>query len=140
MEPVILTDASVFPDDAYVFSLIGDKQKYWQTIMNHLYSGHGEITEERKFYNDGKCWLFRTLQKKKTIFWIGIIDKGFRISFYLPDQARSLIEQSNLPINIKEEFAAAKSNRFGRALTIVVNSMEEVDAINILVEIKLMIK
>jgi len=59
-------------------------------------------------YNDGKSWLYRALRKKLTIYWVGILKDTFRISFWLSNKAEPLVESSDLPERIKEEFRSQR--------------------------------
>jgi hypothetical protein len=54
MEPIILTDPNVQPTDELVFSIIGENSAYWVQLVDYLYENHFDITEEWRFYNDGK--------------------------------------------------------------------------------------
>ena len=137
---MVLNDKSVMPTDEIVFSIIGDKQILWQKIMNYLHDNHPDITEVWRYYNDGKSWLFRTIKKGKTIFWIRVLEDTFRIAFYFGDKAEPLIEQSNLPESIKNEFRNAK--RFNTIRGIAIEMADSSDADNAikLIELRLKIK
>ena len=140
MEAIILTDRFTIPTDELIFAIIGDKSLFWQKILNYLHDNHTDISEVWRFYNDGKCWLFRTLKKKKTIFWVGILENTFRVSFYLSDKAIPLIAQSDLSETIKNDYANVQSSRMGRSITIKI--VDSIDADNVikLIEIKLKLK
>lgn len=140
MEPIVLTDPNVQPTDELVFSIIGENSVYWEQLIDYLYENHFDITEEWRFYNDGKSWLYRTLRKKKTLYWIGVIKDTFRISFWFGDKAEPIIEASSIPENIKEEFRNAK--RYGklRAISIEIRSTEDLQNVISLVELKIKIK
>jgi hypothetical protein len=139
MEPIILTDPNVQPTDELIYSIIGESSVYWQKIIEYLHGKHSDITGVWRFYNDGKCWLYRTLRKTKTIYWAGILKDTFRITFYLSDKAEPLIEESSLSENIKEEFWNTKGSKF-RAVTVVMHSAEDLENVLKLIEIKLKIK
>jgi len=140
MEPIILNDISVTPTEDLVFTIIGDKRVLWQQIMNYLHQNHTDISEVWKYYHDGNSWLFRTLKKGKTIFWIRILKDTFRIAFYFGDKAEPVIEQSNLPESIKNDFRNAK--RFNTTRGITIEMADPVDADNAikLIELKLKLK
>jgi hypothetical protein len=140
MEPIVLTDPSLTPTNESVFSRIGDKSILWQEITDYLYSHHKEISEEWKFYNDGKCWLFRFLKKKKTLCWIGVLEHTFRVAFWLSDKAEPLIEQSELSENVKNDFRNAKRTKIGRGLSIVMESHSDVENVVRMIELKLKLK
>ncbi len=140
MEPIVLTDPNVQPTEELIFSIIGENSVYWEQLIEHLYENHFDITEEWRFYNDGKSWLYRALRKKKTLYWVGIIKDTFRISFWLGDKAEPVIEGSTLPDNIKEQFRNAK--RYGklRAISIEMRSPEDLENALKLIELKAKMK
>lgn len=139
MENIVLTDRFTTPTDELIFAIIGDKKIFWQRIMSYLHNNHTDITEVWRFYDDGKCWLFRTLKKKNTIFWVGILDGTFRVSFYFSDKAVPLIAQSDLPERIKNEYSSTQGSKF-RSITIKMADAEDVDVVIKLIGIKLKLK
>jgi hypothetical protein len=139
-EPHILSDKNVRPDDNLIFSLIGEKKILWLAIMNYLSENYNEISGSWNYYNDGKRWLFKIVRKKKTIFWAGILNDTFRVTFYFGDKAEALIETSDLPKNIKDDFKTGK--RYGkiRAVTLKMSGLPDVESVKKLVVIKMKIK
>jgi hypothetical protein len=140
MEPIALTDPAIIPDNELVFSMIGDKSVYWQRIMAYLYQNHKDISEVWRFYNDGKSWLFRTLKKKNTIFWVAVLKDTFRVSFYFGDKAEPMILQSDLPESIKDDFKITKRYNTIRAISVSMADSTDVDTVIKLIELKLKIK
>lgn len=140
MEPIVLTDPGVQPTDELIFSIIGENRVYWQNLIDYLYDHHSDISEQWRFYNDGKSWLYRTLRKKKTIYWVGIQKDTFRVSFLIPEKAEQLIETSDLTENVKEEYRNAKRSSFGRAITVVMRTQEDFDNVVKLAELRMKIK
>lgn len=140
MEALLLKDPLVIPNDDLVFSIIGDRSILWRSIISYLHENHSDISEVWKFYNDGKCWLFRTLKKKKTIFWVGISDGTFRVSFYLGGKAEPLIAKSDLPEKIKNEFINDQNNSMFHSISIKMANSEDAENVMKLIEIKLKLK
>lgn len=140
MDPIVLTDPSVTPTNELIFARIGDKSILWQQISDYLYQHHTDISEAWKFYNDGKCWLFRYLKKKKTICWVSVLAETFRLGFWLSDKAEPLIEQSDLPEHIKDDFRNAKRTKIGLGFSVVMNDQSDVENVIKLMELKLKIK
>ena len=135
-EKKVLSDKSVIPDDEYIFSLIGNNKVHWKRIMDHLSENYQDTSGSWNYYNDGKQWLFKMVHKKKTIFWSGITDNTFRITFYFGNKAEEIIENSDLPRNVRDEFKTAK--RYGqiRPVTFLINSETDVDNVLKLIAIK----
>jgi hypothetical protein len=126
-EKIDLSDKSVTPTDDFIFSVIGERKDHWIRIMNYLSENYPDASGTWNYYNDGKQWLFKFVHKKKTVFWAALLTGAFRITFYLGNKADSIIENSDLPVSIKEEFKSAK--RYGqiRPLTLIVSDYSDVD-------------
>jgi Protein of unknown function (DUF3788) len=139
-ENLILSDKQIIPDDAYISSIIGDKNSLWQSIMNYVSDNYKNISGSWNYYNDGKQWLFKLLQKKKTIFWAGILKDTFRITFWFGDKGEPLIECSDLPQLIKDEFKTAKKYGSIRSVSIIINNTADVDNVLKMIAIKHRIK
>jgi hypothetical protein len=129
-EILVLNDKQIIPDDDYIFSLIGEKKIFWQKIMSHASENYKDISGSWNYYNDGKQWLFKLVQKKKTIFWAGILKDTFRITFYFGDKAEPSIEGSDLPPEIKTGFKT--SRRYGAIRAITIKVLDNTDFDNVL--------
>jgi hypothetical protein len=140
MEPIVLTNPNVQPTEELIFSIIGENSVYWKHIIDYLYETHFDITEEWRFYNDGKSWLYRALRKKNTIYWIGIQKDTFRVSFWLSEKAEPIVEASSLPERIKEEYRNARRFKIGRCITVIIYSHEDFENVLKMIELKLKIK
>ncbi len=140
MEPIVLTDPDVRPTEELIFSIIGENSTYWEQLIEYLYENHFDITEEWRFYNDGKSWLYRALRKKKTLYWIGVISDTFRISFWFGDKAEPILEASTLPDSLKEEFRNAKRYAHSRAVSIEMRSGADLENAIKLIELKATMK
>ena len=112
MSQTDLNDKNVKPNDDIIFSIIGDRQLLWKQTISYLCDNNNDISEEWKYYNDGKSWLFRVLKKKKTLFWIRILEDTFRIAFWFAEKLEPLIMQSNLPENLKTQYKIRLSTNF----------------------------
>jgi hypothetical protein len=139
-EKIVLSDKSVIPDDEYIFSLIGNNKLHWKRIMGFVSENYKDTSGSWNYYNDGKQWLFKMVHKKKTIFWSGLIDKTFRITFYLGNKAEAIIENSDLPQTVRDEFKTAKRYGLIRPVTFVIKSEADVDNVLKMIDIKSKLK
>ncbi len=139
-EKPVLGDKNIFPSDEYLQSIIGDKMIMWRELLRYVKDKYKDITEEWRYYNDGRQWLFKMQQKKKTIFWASVLKDTFRITFYFGNKAEPLIEGSTVPPKIKDDFRNAV--RFGalRPITTIVNENQDLDNIIKLIDVKVKIK
>jgi hypothetical protein len=140
MNPVLLTDPNVTPDEKQVFAIIGDKSTLWLELHDYLYQQHKDISEVWRFYNDGKCWLFRYLKKTKTICWISILESTFQVGFWFGAKAEPIILASDLPENIMEEYRNAKKTKIGSGIGIVIRNRADLENVIKLMELRIKIK
>jgi hypothetical protein len=139
-EKPVLSDRQIYPTDEYIFSIIGPKKELWLRIMNHMKETYKDSSGDWNYYNDGKQWLFKMVNKKKTVFWSGILSDTFRITFYLGNKAEPVIESSDLPPEIKEEFHNAKRYGLIRPVSFIVRNNTDVDNVLKMIVIKNKIK
>jgi len=139
-EKMVLSDKSVIPTDNYIFSIIGERKVHWLRIMDYLSENYPDASGSWNFYNDGKQWLFKFVRKKKTIYWASLLKDTFRITFYLGNKAEPVIENSDLPLSIKEEFKTTKRYGLIRPVTFVIRNEGDVDNVLKMIEIKVKLK
>jgi hypothetical protein len=139
-EEMILSDRQVIPTDEYIFSILGEKKIFWQDIISYAADNFKDISGVWNYYNDGYKWLYKLTQKKKTVFWGAMYKDTFRITFYFGDKVEPILENSELPLKIKEDFKTSK--RYGkiRAVSLKVFSASDVESVKKLIAIKIKLK
>ena len=139
-EVLLLEDKLIVPTDELIFSLIGEKKRFWLNIIDHMHVNYPESAGVWNYYNDGKRWLFKMVLKKKTIFWGAILEGTFRITFYFGDKAEPVIIDSALPVSIKEGFKTSKRYGAIRAISIKMIDSDDLENVLKLIAIKSKIK
>ena len=136
MNDLVLRDKDQFPTEEVIFSHIGKTKTHWEALFNHIHANHTDFNEEWRYYNDGKSWLMKVTHKKKTIFWVTIVPKMFRITFYFGDKAEPAIMNCAIPDELKTSFKEGK--RYGkiRGLTLVMNNKKNIEAAKELITVK----
>lgn len=132
----ILNELDQYPTDEVVFSCIGEKKDLWIAFFEALRERHPDLVQEWRYYNDGKNWLMKVTRKSKTIFWLSVWQKAFKITFYFSDKAEPLIEQSTLANDLKAAFR--EGQRYGkiRGLTIDFSSEKDIEYAEALIAIR----
>ncbi|MBK8946513.1 MAG: DUF3788 family protein [Ignavibacteriae bacterium] len=140
MEKPILTDPNIFPNDELIFSIIGKKQKFWEILFSMISLNYPEINKEWRYYNDGKSWLLKVTKKTKTIFWLTVFEKNFRITFYFGEKAEAEIINSKISEELKVQFLTGQ--KFGkiRAISIDFSKQKDIENVKLLIELKQKIK
>jgi len=139
-EILVFSDKDIKPSDELIFSKIGDKKILWQKIMKYLADNYRDASGSWNYYNDGKQWLFKMVQKKKTIFWLAVMEGSFRVTFYFGDKAEPVILSSQLPQAVKDGFMQGKHYGKIRAVTTKVISPDDISVITKLIDIKTKLK
>ena len=140
MEQKVLSDPSQYPSEDVIFAHIGGGKALWQALFDHIHSTHPGMTTEWHYYNDGKSWLLKGVQKKKTIFWLSVIPGSFRTTFYFGDKAEALILPSAIPEALKQQFLEGKHFGKIRGVTITYHDHSDVEAAKEMISLKLKMK
>ena len=139
-EIFILSDPMVEPSPEFLKEVLKEKYAWWTEIRDHVTGHYPHITEVWKYYNDGKQWLYRLMQKKNTIFWLAVMADSYRITFYFPKKAEALITASDLPEEMKADFLTARSSGQIRPISLKMERASDVERVKQLVALKLTIK
>ncbi len=131
------TDPSIMPDDEIIASVVGSRMDLWKSLLRHAESNYKDVSGSWNYYKDGKQWLFKFVQKKKTLFWAAVFEKSFRITFYFGDKAEALVFCSDIPEEMKDEFRNAR--RFGsiRPVSVILSEQKDVENVKKLIGVKI---
>ena len=140
MEQLVLINQNEQPTEDIIFSHIGRTKKHWKLLFELIDQNYPELNQEWRYYKDGKSWLMKVTKKKNTIFWLSVIKKKFKITFYFTDKAEELINSSKISSELKKQFEGAKYYNKIRGLTITFSKLADIDYAKILIDIKLNLK
>lgn len=115
----LLRDPHMEPTSEVIAAALGSANAAYIMFIEGLKSY--DIQIEWRYYNDGKAWLGKGLykwtgirggQKEITVFWLSIWDGFFKITFYIPEKARS--EALNLPLDDDVKNMITDSKQMGK--------------------------
>jgi len=132
----MFSDRDIKPTEDLIFPIIKDKMELWHSLMEYMHDKYPASSGDWHYYNDGKQWLFKSVQKQKTLFWLSIQEDTFRVTFYFGDKALPVLEESDLPVHIKNEFKTAKKYGAIRAITILIKDNSDIVNVQKLVSVK----
>ena len=130
MEPLAFTDKLVEPTDDLIFAVIGSGKIIWEKLMDGIRHRIPGASGEWRYYNDGKSWLFKMVLKKKTLFWIGVHENSFRVTFYFGEKAEPVIENSGISPDLIQQYKTGQ--RFGKIRAISMEMLTSADLDNAL--------
>ena len=100
MENQILTDPMVKPDKKVLEKTLEKNYKLYQEFEMKI--NEIKLIFEWNYYNDGKSWLCKILNKKKNIAWLSIWNTGFKLTFYFTEKTIDGIYELDIENEIKE--------------------------------------
>jgi hypothetical protein len=140
MEQAVLSDKSQYPSEEIIYSHLGKSKTLWLSLFEYIHQNYPEISEEWRYYNDGKSWLLKATKKSKTVFWLSLIKNSFRTSFYFTDKAEPAIFSSTISDELKESYKEGKRYNKIRGITVIFKNKKDVEYAKELIGIKLSIK
>jgi hypothetical protein len=140
MEKPNLDNKEIYPDNEVLTQYLGTTKKIWDSFLELLKTDYPSIATEWRYYNDGKSWLFKVTKKTKTICWVSVWKKFFKVTCYFGDKAEEVIKSSSLDETIKQKFTETEKTGKIRPITIEVRKKADLKTIKELIGIKEKIK
>lgn len=107
---MVLNNPDLYPDESVLKEALneGVYNLYTELLTAITSKSLMGLTWEWRYYNDGKSWLCKVVNKKRTIFWLSVWEGYFKVSFYFTEKHKEGI--SSLPISesAKNQFIGAK--------------------------------
>lgn len=108
METQLLREQEIFPSDEVLKNVLGNVYPIYESVMNTITGSEYGLTHEWNYYKDGKSWLCKVSNKKKTVFWLSIWEGYFQIGFFFTEKHLEGIAALDIDGNIKDDFCKAK--------------------------------
>lgn len=108
MEAPLLKDPAVSPTKKVLENVLGKSYPAYEELIATIENKDCGLSPQWNYYNDGKAWLCKVQFKKKTIFWLSIWDKYFKMGFYFTEKNCKGIFELDVEDSIKKEFKANK--------------------------------
>lgn len=122
MDRPLLNDKSDYPNDDVLLRYLGKSKTVWDVFSGEISSTFPTMSLEWNYYNDGKAWLCKLVHKKKTVCWISIWSKFFKVAFYFTDKNSRDIKGLNIDQDLKAQYRSNKSIGKLKPLTIDVKT------------------
>ena len=107
MENQILTDPMEEPNMKYLEQVLGKNYKLYEEFEEKIKEIN--LTSEWNYYNDGKSWLCKILNKKKNIAWLSVFNTGFKLTFYFTEKTIDGFYELDIENEIKVSAQEIKS-------------------------------
>mgnify|MGYP003790276697 FL=1 len=93
-----------------------------------------------RYYQDGKAWLCKIADKKKTVCWLSLWQDHIKVSFYFTERSLPALISLDIPDEIKEK--TMKADKAGKLIpcTLSLNNMEQLQDLERIITCKRAIK
>ncbi len=116
---MLLKDPGISPTKNVLENALGKCFTVYEDLIDTITGKNYGLLTSWNYYKDGKAWLCKVQYKKKTVFWLSVWDKYFKLSFYFTEKTSKGISALDIDSGIKNGFKA--NNPVGRLLPLVIN-------------------
>lgn len=134
-----LSDASILPTPEVIENALGSSYATYQQFREKI-TDQMQLTEEWRYYNDGKAWLCKVVFKKKTVFWLSVWEGFFKVGFYFTDKYRNEVEALDIDEKLLEDFRSNKNIGKLLPLSVDVDHPEQIDDLLKIISLKKKLK
>ena len=117
----LLREPEVHPSDEVLATALGGSYNAYTTFTQKLLDMNIEL--EWRYYNDGKAWLGKCVQKKKTVFWLSVWNGYFMVTLYFNEKTGGGVYELPISDDIKTSFTNQKS--VGKLLPLLLEVYDE---------------
>ena len=136
MTTMILNNRDISPTSSVLEKALGRAFPAYQELMSVITTTDIDLSPEWHYYNDGKAWLCKVQYKKKTIFWLSVFNKYFKVGFYFSERTCAGIGELNIDDNIKRKFAETRAIGKLHPLSIMVNNKTKLHDVLVVLKYK----
>lgn len=127
METQLLREKEVYPNKEVLEKALEESYSAFNLLIETFANENYALVPDWRFYKDGQSWLCKVSHKKKTVCWLSVWQKFFKVGFYFTDKTRLGINELNIENNIKQAFSQSK--HIGKLIPLVINvsSKDQID-------------
>ena len=118
MEVLLLREQEIFPSREVLQDVLGKVYDVWAKLETRVTQGELALTLDWNYYRDGKAWFCKVCHKKKTVFWLSVLEGFFKTAFYFTEKHLKGIADLDISEQIKEDFCRMKP--IGKLLPMVI--------------------
>ncbi len=140
MKSQLSIEQNILPTKVVLKNTLGESYLVFKELMGIITNKKYRLVKECGHYNDGIFWLCKVYYKKKTVFWLSILDNYFKIGFYFTKRRGQRIAELDIDNNLKKDFG--RNSKIGRLTLLVVNMQrkEQIDDVIKIIEYKMGLK
>lgn len=129
-----------YPDNDQIEALLGKAYPVYVSFLEKLSAEFKSLASSWMYYNDVKYWLLKTVEKKKTVFWLTVWDGYFKVTIYFPASSDDAVQSLDINAAIKEQYRLIKRSGKIKPVELDIQSGEQLDDAFMLINYKTTLK
>jgi len=134
MDRLILTDSNIYPNSNVIEKALNKDYESYEKFMEMV--NERGLSAEWRYYNDGKNWLCKIINKKKTVCWLSVWDIGLKVSFFFTEKTIGGVYE----LKTKTHIEIAKQSGKLLPVILIIDSIEKLHDSVKLLEYKMKLK
>jgi hypothetical protein len=114
-----LRDKEVFPSANVLTEVLGKSYPAFEELTARVTAPAYGLTMQWNYYQDGKAWLCKICDKKKTVCWLSVWDQFCKVAFYFVERHVDGLLALEIAEGIKDDFL--KQKRIGKLMPLVMD-------------------
>lgn len=140
---IMLTNPDIYPSEAIIVDSLKTSANAYLQFRKTISETPFNLIETWRYYKDGKAWLCKISQKKKTICWLSVWDGHFKLGFYFAVSQSNEISDSDINFSHKELLLQVKP--IGKLLPLTLeisnfNNQEDLENLLKIISLKIKLK
>jgi len=140
MDTYLLREKEIFPNEEILEKILAESFSVYKEFMGIITNEKYGLVPQWNYYKDGKAWLCKVGYKNKTVFWLSVWDKFFKIAFYFTAKTSPGIGKLNIDRSIMEDFTRTKPVGKFLPLVIIFRKKNQIDDALRIIEYKKSLK
>ena len=136
METILLREPELLPTKEVLENALGESFTTLTELIDIVTNPQYGLILEWNYYKDGKAWLCKVTFKKKTVFWLSVWDKYFKVGFYFTEKNCLGVLELDIDEKIKEDFGQSKNIGKLIPLGISVTGKEQIEDVLKIIDYK----
>lgn len=133
-----LANPDVYPEEKVLRETLGDSYGAYCELLE-LYRRNG-LSHEWRYYYDGKAWLCKVQQKKRTIVWMSAWKGFMKATIYFPEKYVEDVYSLDLPTSVIERIKNAKNTGKSKPCTFEIRDNNALGDFDQVMQFKLIAK
>ena len=114
---LLLKDPEIFPTNEVLKATLNENYGVFTDFIDVVTDADLGVDLQWNYYKDGKSWLGKAIHKKKTVFWLSVWDKCFKVSLFFTEKTREGVMLLDIDSSIKERLKNTEIR--GKLITLI---------------------